>query len=104
MTKRPEDDIAAETQPDIAEIERAFLVELDETETRYLNTMGITFRKGDDGNPANLYEAVEELNNGLKTSVAATIFLFQKVSSKLRFSSSKEPEKRSQRKGSQVTH
>jgi hypothetical protein len=106
MTKRPEDDSSsvAEAQPefDIAEMETRFLAELDEAEARYLNSMGIAFGEGEDGDIDNLYETVVELNNGLKASVAATISLFKKVSSKLTRLGSKEPEKRPQRKGSQV--
>jgi hypothetical protein len=106
MTKRSEE---AESQPemDIAEMEAHFLRELDETEANYLQAMGISFGESDEvlQNPTidNLYETVVELNIGLKTSVAATISLFKKVCSKLRLGN-KEPEKRSQRKGSQVVN
>jgi hypothetical protein len=104
MTKQLEDDRAPPSGSlpdlDMAQIEKTFLADLDGAEAGYLASMGIRIGDGaeesDQGDEDSLYEAVCELNRGLKASVAATLALFRKIVLKLG-QGAREPDKRARK-------
>lgn len=84
MSKRGKENLTENETVDVdmIQMEKDFMTSLDNTEMSYLIKMGLfksEFEQESLENDTNLFNLVQEMNNGLNVSLQATLILFRKI-------------------------